>query len=519
MLFRCLILLIGLAFAGPALAQQTRGAVVVTPTDTKRPVTLYSKSYALVIGIDRYTGGWRSLNNAIKDAEAIAAELKQRGFEVRLEKNLTSGKLDRAFKSFLTGPGADPNARLLIWFAGHGYSLERRLQKNVYDGYLIPADAKLPPGDPVKDYVATGQFKNSAFEIAKIGLYMQQANSRHVLAIMDSCFSGTVFERRSPTSLSNPNITQKTIAPVRQLISAGKRGQEVADDGLFRRLFLDAITGREADADSNSDGYVTGSELGRFLSYWVAHYTKNVQEPQAGKLSHYGLDRGDFVFVHPKTKKSKDALVTSAYVRPPSTSHVVSPRRSHSADQACDGKRTLTMSGARNVLITSSLPGTAVETARDGAPIYRKGVRFNVVIRHKGCIGRTAFIRSITLIREPTTNVQTASDIDASAIPPQGFARENEFKAVVKNNEFQMISWSLPSQPGQKFIGRNTENMLDTVPPLKLMLTPKEEILSFSGALRLLDRGAYKYRLKLAYQLGNANDSIESDAFYIANNR
>ena len=293
-MFRALIFLLLLAVALPALGR-SRGALVLTPTDTKKPVTLYSKSHALVIGIDEYTGGWNPLRNAVNDAQAVAKELGARGFQVTLKTDLKTFELDQAFRSFLTVQGADPEARLLIWFAGHGYSLPRRFESNVFDGYLIPANAPLPPAD-TKDFGAIGRFRNSAFELAKIGLYMKQAAAKHVLAVMDSCFSGTVFEYRSAANIATPRITKRTTQPVRQLLSSGTRGQEVRDDGLFRRLFLDAITGREPEADTNKDGWVTGGELGRFLSYRVARYTENQQTPQLGKLKAYGLDRGDFVF-------------------------------------------------------------------------------------------------------------------------------------------------------------------------------------------------------------------------------
>ena len=56
-------------------------------------VRLYSKTYALVIGIDNYTGGWPRLSNAVKDARLVAAELERKGFEVSLRKNLASDEL------------------------------------------------------------------------------------------------------------------------------------------------------------------------------------------------------------------------------------------------------------------------------------------------------------------------------------------------------------------------------------------------------------------------------------------
>jgi Caspase domain len=134
-MFRFLISLIGLGLVltGPALAQ-TRGLFMLTPTDTKQPVTIYQKSYALVIGIDRYTGGWPRLSNAVADAKAVAAELTERNFDVTTVLNPGSAELRRRLEDFIFDKGRDRSARLFIWFAGHGHTIKG-------EGYLAPADA------------------------------------------------------------------------------------------------------------------------------------------------------------------------------------------------------------------------------------------------------------------------------------------------------------------------------------------------------------------------------------------
>jgi hypothetical protein len=63
-------------------------------------VQLYGASYALVIGINNYTQGWPRLSNAIRDAELVADELRQKGFEVTLKKNLDSTDLKSTFEGW-----------------------------------------------------------------------------------------------------------------------------------------------------------------------------------------------------------------------------------------------------------------------------------------------------------------------------------------------------------------------------------------------------------------------------------
>ena len=105
--------------------------------------------------------------------------------------------------------------------------------------------------------------------------------------------AGSIFAsaRSAPPSA----VTRATARKVRQFISSGDADQEVSDDGTFRRLFIEAITG-ERNADANRDGYLTGSELGLYLTDAVINYTHDKQTPRYGKLRDPKYDRGDFVF-------------------------------------------------------------------------------------------------------------------------------------------------------------------------------------------------------------------------------
>ena len=90
-------------------------------------------------------------------------------------------------------------------------------------------------------------------------------------------------------------ITEVTAKPVRQFLSSGDAGQEVSDDGTFAKLFVQAIEG-DVSADGNGDGYVTGSEIGAYLTGAISDYTENAQTPRHGKLRVPGFTEGDFVF-------------------------------------------------------------------------------------------------------------------------------------------------------------------------------------------------------------------------------
>ncbi len=289
-----------LLLAGAADAASSRGVPLKLRASEKadapvvEEVQLYGNSHALVIGIDDYTNGWPRLSMAVKDAQLVAAALKKKGFDVTLVLNAKAVELNRAFEEFFLLKGEDPDARLFVWYAGHGHS-ERG------EGFLVPADAPTP--------AKRGQFRLKSLALRRVGEFVRLAESKHAFAIFDSCFSGTVFE--SARALPPSAVTRATTLPVRQFLTSGDAGQTVSDDGTFRELFIRALDGEER-ADANGDGYVTASEMGLFLTDRVTNLTQSKQTPRYGKLRDKDWDRGDFVFSLPEVEKPKPKQVATA---------------------------------------------------------------------------------------------------------------------------------------------------------------------------------------------------------------
>ncbi len=237
-----------------------------------------TSSHALVIGINAYDNGWPRLSNATKDAELVAEELRHRGFDVTLRTDLNGRQLEQALREFFVVKGRDPEARLFVWYAGHGYTEDR-------EGYLVPKDASHPS--------AGSEFFLQALPIRRFGEYMRLAQARQAFAVFDSCFAGTIFsieEDRPPAA-----IVPSADLPVRQFLTSGDANQTVSDDGTFRRLFLGALRGEEP-ADRDADGYLTGTELSLFMSQRIAGLTQSRQTPRYGTLRDEEFGRGDFIF-------------------------------------------------------------------------------------------------------------------------------------------------------------------------------------------------------------------------------
>lgn len=296
-LFCVLALAIALSPFAPAVAQ-TRGVGVVVKTNdgATREIKLYNASYALVIGNSRYQF-WDSLPGVGSDVVAVRAALEKQGFVVETAENLNSESFNRTITKFIDDHGFEPENRLLIYYAGHGFTLGSSGDKRDL-GYVVPVDAP----DPKTDEVG---FKRKAITMDAILNYAKRIESKHALFLFDSCFSGKLVTRNAITI--PPIIEEKVSLPVRQFITAGAADQPVPDESYFRRSFVNALAG---DADVNGDGYVTGTELAEYLKEQVTNYSNRSQTPQYGKINDVELDRGDFIFVTGSGKNPKVPILT-----------------------------------------------------------------------------------------------------------------------------------------------------------------------------------------------------------------
>jgi hypothetical protein len=262
---------------------QTRGLSTLRMEDGQT-VELYEASHALVIGMSKYTNGWRALPGVETDVTAVREVLEAHGFTVRVERDLSREAFDRTLREFISAHGMRPRHRLLLYFAGHGHTQAASDGRQL--GFIVPVDAPLPMSDPAG-------FRSRAISMDQVEVYAREIESRHALMVFDSCFSGTLFDvtRALPGAVAS-NLEQ----PVRQFITAGDAGQEVPDRSEFRRQF---VAGLKGEADLFADGYISGTELGMFLEQKVASYTRGAQTPRFGKIRDGRLDKGDMIFQSP----------------------------------------------------------------------------------------------------------------------------------------------------------------------------------------------------------------------------
>src|SRR5262245_694980 len=275
------------AFSLTLQAQGDRGQTVVkiTGADGKQ-IDLYDESHALVIGVSDYPAGngWPRLPGVKTDIERVSEALRKQGFNVVTKLNPTQEELDTSLRDFTGTYGVKQRNRLLIWFAGHGHT--ENLSDGRELGYIVPLDAP----DPSRDLPG---FRRRAVSMNQIEAYALGIESKHVLFVFDSCFSGSIFDVRSGNPVP-PEIESKIAGPVRMFIASGTKDQKVPDDSMFRTYFVRAL---EGEGDLNNDGYVVGEELGIYLSGRVASDSRESQTPRYGRIKDARLNIGDFVFV------------------------------------------------------------------------------------------------------------------------------------------------------------------------------------------------------------------------------
>lgn len=252
---------------------------------------MYEKSWAVVIGIDRYQH-WPHLQAAVADAKAVSQRLKEMGFDPVTYLADGEATRDRILTEIGTrlSQQTGPNDRVLIYFAGHGYTEELPSGEQV--GYLIPADCP------------QSNFFTYAISMQQIRETFSRMRAKHIYYVIDACFSGYGFTRgggMAPGARGYLQVVTEKRAV--QMITAGRKGDlahEEKGHGIFT-LYL--LRGLKGEADLNSDGLVTASELGAYVQPNVYQASGQKQLPQYGRLE----GEGEVVFLVGETPRQKEA--------------------------------------------------------------------------------------------------------------------------------------------------------------------------------------------------------------------
>jgi len=192
--------------------------MVAVPAEARR--------LALVIGNDGYQNV-QPLKNARADAKAIAAELKDVGFDVTLKQDLTQKLMKSALRDFKAQvAGGD---EVVFYFSGHGVQFGGT-------NYLIPVDITAD---------SEAQVADDAVPLQRILDDLTEQKARFSLAIIDACRSNPFKE--AGRAIGGRGLVPVTPATGQMIMYSAGAGQAALDNlgphdtnpnGVFTRVLI-----------------------------------------------------------------------------------------------------------------------------------------------------------------------------------------------------------------------------------------------------------------------------------------
>ncbi len=235
--------------------------------------------YALIIGIDQYSGEWPMLKNAVNDAKSVAQMLSSKYsfqyLKTLYDKQATRDNILTEFEWLMKT--VKPNDNVLIYYSGHGEYV-----KNMDKGFWVPVDAS---SKAISKYISNEDIK----------AFLSGINSKHTLLVTDACFSGDIFRGKTITipyenstkyynkvySLnSRKALTSGGVEPV---MDKGREGHSV-----FAYYFLQALT-------KNSEKFCDAGQI--FESLKIPVVNNSYQEPLYSPIHNAGDEGGQFIFM------------------------------------------------------------------------------------------------------------------------------------------------------------------------------------------------------------------------------
>ena len=246
--------------------------------------------HALLIGNAHYLDRrWPVLDDVPLQLQQLRNGLAKHFDSVDVQTDLDSDKLKQSLTNFLGKYGSDRDARLLIYYAGHGYT-ELIAERNENRGYITGIDT--PWVDGATDALFDAA-RPKAVSMLAVRAPLEEVRAKSILFIFDSCFSGTIFaDRGAPgtTPLTKDQVDKLLGAQARDIITAGTSTETVPAHSPIPDLLLAAIDG---GADKYGWGVVSSAEIRSFMLDGARGYNLT---PQEGPLRDSAFAGGSFLF-------------------------------------------------------------------------------------------------------------------------------------------------------------------------------------------------------------------------------
>ena len=240
----------------------------------------YSSKLWITIGIDDYTGtNFGSLKNAVNDASTLNNFALSKQFKTINLINEECSKL--SIEKLMQGclcERLNADDLLVISFHGHGYT--SKYNDKDY-GFIVPYGAK--DNSPA-----------SLISMDLLSLWIQMLSCRHVLIILDCCFSGMMALRSSPPEVDDLSLRRKSLyknlcKKARIVINAGQEDEAIMDGGWHTNSLLTGLIVSYNKYDETSGSVYS---LFNYLSEKIPNMAE--QNPTLGKLAG---DMGGDIFI------------------------------------------------------------------------------------------------------------------------------------------------------------------------------------------------------------------------------
>jgi hypothetical protein len=246
--------------------------------------------HALLIGNSQYEDRrWAALYDIPAQLRALELGLANHFDKVEVVQNLPTERLRQKINSFIREYGNDSNARLFIYYAGHGYT---EVIRNETRGFITGIDTPSIDGSS-RAYDAA---RRNAISMTEIKAPLSDAVAKHILFVFDSCFAGTIFTTRStydPPRTYTPDVVKQLLEkPSRDFITAGRANERVPANSPISGFFIAALNGQ---ADRYGHGVVSARELHSYLRDRVLQMGIDLT-PQQGRLPEPDFAEGEFLF-------------------------------------------------------------------------------------------------------------------------------------------------------------------------------------------------------------------------------
>lgn len=235
--------------------------------------------YAFIVGVDKYSGTWSPLQNAVRDAKAVEAMLKEKykfeHYRSLYNEQATRESIIKEFEWLITNVKEKDN--VFIFYSGHG-----EFKQEMNKGFWVPVDATT---------ASTSKYISNS----DIQTYLGSIKSRHTLLVSDACFSGDIFRGSTvsvPFEASDKYFKEVYNLTSRQAITSG--GLEPVMDGgkdghsVFAYYFLKTLKG-------NENKYLDASQL--FNNVRIPVTNNSEQSPKFSPIKNSGDEGGQFLFI------------------------------------------------------------------------------------------------------------------------------------------------------------------------------------------------------------------------------